>query len=120
MSNGKKISDEQFLSILRENAGLFAMTAKAISDQFGIEYSRQAVRKRATAKKFKAELEDIRQEVLDIAEDGLQTLMKSPKESIKLRAIEIFLKTKGKERGYSERHEITGAGGEQIVGVVVK
>lgn len=31
-----KISDEQFLSILRENAGLFANTAKAIENQHSI------------------------------------------------------------------------------------
>lgn len=104
MGNPKKISDEQFLSLLRENAGLFARTARAIKKQFKIEYSRQAVRDRA--EKFPDELMDICEENLDIAEEGLHSLMRSGNEAVKLRAIELYLKTKGKKRGYIERQEI--------------
>jgi len=104
MNNGSKISDAQFLSILRENAGLFARTAKAIKSKFNIEYSRQAVRDRA--ERFKSELEDIYEENLDIAEEGLHTLMRSKNENVKLRAIELYLKTKGKKRGYQEKIEM--------------
>lgn len=112
MNNGTKISDEQFLSILRENAGLYAKTARAIRDQFKIQYSRQAVRDRA--KSFPDELKDIEEENLDIAEEGLLSLVKSDNENIRLKACEIMLKTKGKKRGYIERQELTGADGGPI------
>jgi len=104
MAGARKISDEQFLSVLRENAGLYARTARAIEKQFGVEYSRQAVRYRA--EKFPEELTDIAEENLDIAEEGLLSLMRKGSESVRLRAIEIYLKTKGKRRGYVERSEV--------------
>ena len=112
MAGARKITDEQFLSLLRENGGLFARTARAIKKQFGIEYSRQAVRDRAG--KFPEELMDIAEENLDIAEEGLLSIMRSSNEQTKLRAIELYLKTKGKKRGYVERQEVTGADGEKI------
>ena len=34
MSRDKKISDKEFFGILRENAGLYARTARAIRNQF--------------------------------------------------------------------------------------
>jgi len=101
MAGAKKISDEQFLSVLRENAGLYARTAKAIKKQFNIPYSRQAVRDRAET--FQKELEDIAEENLDIAEEGLMTIMRTGSENNKLRAIELILKTKGRKRGYIEK-----------------
>ena len=104
MAGARKISDEQFLSVLRENAGLYARTAKAIKKQFNINYSRQAVR--ARAKHFPDELADIEEENLDIAEEGLLTLMRTASENTRIRAIEIYLKTKGKKRGYIEKNEM--------------
>jgi len=106
------ISDKEFLAILRENAGLFARTAKAIEKQFKMSYSRQAVRDRAL--KHPDELMDIKEQNIDVAEEGLHSLMRSKDERIRLRAVEIFLKTQGKERGYSERQEITGAQGKEL------
>jgi len=103
LAKNKKISDKEFLTILRENAGLFARTATAIQGQFDIEYSRQAVRTRAL--NFPEELDDIEEENIDVAEEGLHSLMQSENERMKLKAIEIFLKTKGKKRGYSTKVE---------------
>lgn len=104
MVRSKKISEQQFLSILRENGGLFARTARAIQDQFNIEYSRQAVRDRAA--NYPEELDDIAEENLDIAEEGLLSLIRSDNENVRLRAIELLLKTKGKKRGYVEKTEL--------------
>jgi len=104
MGASKKISDEQFLSILRENGGLFARTAREIKKYFGIEYSRQAVRDRAD--KHPDEYLDILEENLDIAEEGLMSLIRSKNENIRLRACELVLKTKGKKRGYIESQQI--------------
>ena len=107
-----KISDEAFLSILRENGGLYAVTAKAIEAKFGINYSRQAVRQRAL--EHPEEIADIEDEAKDIAEEGLKTLMKDQDARIKLDAIKFYLGTKAKNRGYSQRTELTGADGGPV------
>ena len=75
MPQNKKLSDKQFLTILRENSGLYTPTAKSIKKVLNIEISRQAVR--AKALNFHDELYDIQEENLDIAEEGLHSLMKS-------------------------------------------
>lgn len=99
-----KISDKNFFAILRENAGLYARTARAIEKQLGIKYTRQSVKERA--EKHPQILKDIEEEVLDIAEEGLNSVMRSRSESIKLDAIKFFLKNKGKVRGYVEKQSI--------------
>ena len=104
----KKIPDKQFFAILRENSGLYSRTAKAIKAEFDIDISRQAVRTRALSRPDI--LLDIDEQNIDIAEEGLYTLMKSKDERIRLRAIEIYLKTKGKTRGYTERQELQMSG----------
>lgn len=75
-----------------------------IRSKFSIQYTRQSVRDRS--QKFLDELEDIREDNLDLAEEGLHTLMKSKNEHIRLRALEIFLRTQGKKRGYNEKQEV--------------
>lgn len=116
MGKNRKISDKEFLATLRECAGLYARTARMIEVEFGIKYSRQAVR--ARAEQFKEELEDIEQQNIDIAEEGLHSLMRSKNERVKLRAIELYLKTKGKKRGYIERQEVDHTSkGEKIQGI---
>ena len=94
-----RLSDKEFWAILRENAGLFSRTARAIKKQYGIEFSRQAVE--ARAKKKPELLQDIFEENLDIAEEGLIALMRSKDWKAKQRAIEFYLKNKGKSRGYA-------------------
>lgn len=107
-----KISDEAFLSILRENGGLYAATAKAIEEQFGVKYSRQAVRQRALD--HPDELADIEEQAKDIAEAGLLSLMQDTDPRIRLDATKFYLNTKGKARGYTQRQEITGADGNPL------
>ena len=94
----KRLSEKEFWAILRKNAGIYARTAKAIYNEYGIEYSRQAVRDRALKKPEL--LEDIIEESLDVAEESLRSLMFSKNERIRFNAIEFFLRTKGRERGY--------------------
>ena len=96
-----KISDKNFFNILRENGGLYARTARAIERQLGITYTRQSVKERA--EKHPEILNDIKEEVLDIAEEGLVSLMRSRNEPVKLDSTKFFLKTKGKSRGYIEK-----------------
>jgi hypothetical protein len=42
-----KLTDKEFDAIYRENFGLCALTSKAIEKQYGIKFSRQAVRERS-------------------------------------------------------------------------
>jgi hypothetical protein len=109
-SHNRKISDEQFFSVLRENAGLYARTAREIERQFKVKYTRQSVRQRAEA--HPEIMRDIEEENLDIAEDGLKTMISEDNEVgyLRLDAIKFFLKTKGKKRGYAEGSEIKHSG----------
>lgn len=103
-SKARKITDKQFWTVLRKNAGLYARTARAIEKEFGISYSRQAVRDRA--EKNPDLLFDILEENIDIAEEGLHDLMRSALPNVKLKAIELFLKSKAKDRGYFQKEQI--------------
>lgn len=108
----RKISDKEFFAILRENAGIYARTARAIEKQFNIKYTRQAVRQRA--EQNPEELHDIREENIDVAEEGLHSLMRSKDEKTKLQAVKLYLTTIGRNRGYSERLELSGPDGGAI------
>ena len=59
-----KLSDEEFLAILKENYCLYSETARAISRYYGITYTRQAVQQRAARfskeiKRYKAEISEL-------------------------------------------------------------
>jgi len=99
-----KITSAEFWAVLRENGGVFQATADAISKEFNISYTRQAVRERALSKP--KELRDIEERNVDVAETGIHSLMKSENESIKLKACDLLLKKKGVERGWGDRQEL--------------
>jgi len=100
----KKLTDPQFWAILREGAGIYAFTVRLIKKEYGIDISRQAVRDRALKKPDL--LKDIKEENIDVAEEGLHSLMRSKNEAVRLKAVQLFLKTQGIERGYVERQEV--------------
>jgi hypothetical protein len=110
----KRLSEKEFWAILRKNAGIYARTARAIFNEYGIEYSRQAVRDRALKKP--EILKDIIEENLDVAEESLRSLMLSKNERIRFNAVEFYLRTKGRERGYIEKsiNELTGKDGKDL------
>lgn len=99
----KRLSDPEFWAILRENSGLYARTASAIKLRHDIPYTRQSVKERA--ERHPARLQDILDETLDIAESELITLMQSKNLKIKQKAVEFYLRTKGRNRDYVERNE---------------
>lgn len=99
-----QLTEDEFLSILRANAGLFARTARAITETYGINYSRQAVRDRAL--NYKELLEEIHEDGVDSAEFGMRELSVDPDKEIKFKACKYILGTLGKKRGYVERQEI--------------
>lgn len=101
-----KLSDQEFLAFLRENAGIYARTARAINKAYpSLGYTRQSVRNRSA--KFKEELEDIQEQNIDIAEEGLHSLMRSKSPQVQLKAIDVFLRAKGRRRGYGDRLDLT-------------
>lgn len=99
-----KITKKIFLDALRANAGLYSRTARFINKTYGIKISRQAVFQRA--QKYPGELQDIQEENIDLAEEGLHGLMRSSNEQVRFRAIELFLKTKGRHRGYQSNIDL--------------
>lgn len=61
-------------------------------------------------------LQDIQEENLDIAEEGLHSLMRSKNERVRLRAVELYLRTRGRCRGYVERVERDVSGDLRVSG----
>ena len=110
--NQMLLGETEFLTILRENGGLYAKTAKAITELTGISISRQAVYQRA--QNYPDVLKDIKEEIIDGAEDGLADLMKCDDNRIKLEAIKLYLKTQAKSRGYVEKQEVDLSGSINI------
>ena len=99
-----KLSNEQFWAGLRESAGLYARAVRLYKKEYDVEISRVGVRDRAL--KDADQLRDIREQNLDIAEEGLHSLMRTKNENVKLRAIELFLKHQGKDRGWDDKQKL--------------
>lgn len=104
----RKVSDKEFWTILRKERGIYARTARTIEKTFGISYSRLAVKDRA--ERYPDRLNDILEETIDIAEEGLHDLMRSSLPNVKLKAIELFLRAKGSHRGYHNKEQVTHSG----------
>lgn len=109
----RKVTQDEFFAILRENGGLYARTARAIESKFGVSYTRQAVKQRAERKP--EVLQDIIEQNIDVAEEGLLTLMRTARnENTKLQAIKLYLSTIGRSRGYGDKLELSGPQGGPI------
>ena len=92
---------EMFIKNLRKNLGNITDACNAI------KISRQTYYDwKNTDDEFKQECENIPEELLDIAEHALLTEIKDPKSKGHTTAYIFYLKTKGKKRGYDERHQI--------------
>ena len=109
----RKLTDKEFWSILRKNAGLYARTARMIEKEFNITYTRQAVKSRAETNPER--LADIIEENVDVAEEGLHDLMRSPLPNIRLKAIEMYLRTKGAHRGYFTKDSLKHEGEVKVL-----
>jgi len=90
-----KLSDEDFLTILRENFGLFELTSQAIQKQYGITYSRQSVRERA--QKYATEFYEMQEDMFDCGKSKIVACMQGDViEPAQLRAANNVLNTIGK------------------------
>lgn len=62
-----------------------------------------------------AALERIGGELLDFAEAGLLQIINDPRHpALRQKALEFFLRTKGKQRGFTMGAELTGKGGSPV------
>lgn len=107
-TRSRKVSDAEFWAVLRKERGIYARAARTIEKEFGITYTRQAVANRA--ERDLDQLRDIVEETVDIAEEGLHDLMRSPLPNIRLKAIELYLKSRGANRGYHQRETVSHTG----------
>lgn len=108
----KRLSKKEFWDCMAEAGGLYARCARLIEEKYGTSISRQSVRGRA--EKDPDLLMQIVETGLDLAEEKLQQLFDSKNERVRLKALEFYLRTKGRSRGYAERKELTGANGEPL------
>jgi len=113
-----KLSKKQFWAGLRESAGIYSRAVRLFKKEYDVDISRVSVRERAL--KDPQQLDDIFEQNLDIAEEGLHTLMRTSNEPVRLRAIDLFLKTQGKSRGYVDRHELEVDGNLNLVVEYIK
>jgi len=108
MGKRSRLTKAQFLEILRDNAGLYARTSRAIEKVYGFPMTRQAVRQRA--EKYPEELKDIQEQTIDVAEETVLDVMRKGKDRERLDAAKFLLKTIGRIRGYVEKQEIDVVG----------
>lgn len=107
-----KYSSDEIMQALRETNGLISLAARRLGCANQTIYNR--------AKKVQAVqqvINESRDELVDIAELALRSAV-TGKEAW---AVCLVLKTLGKERGYVERQELTGADGKELkIKVTVK
>lgn len=95
-----KLSDDEFFSAVREAGGLYHVAMKLIKKNYKIDITRQAVRQRCLA--HPEIMADIKDQNLDIALEGLHSLLKSDDEKVKLGAVKYYLDNQGKHLGFNE------------------
>ena len=105
--NGKKREEtaKRIIKALKETNGLLTMAAA----RSGIGY-RTVCRYVADYPSVKEAAHDAKEAMLDYAEGKLYSKIKSGDNT----CIIFYLKTQGKSRGYIERQEFTGEGGQPI------
>lgn len=101
-----RITAKQIEHAIRQTSGNLSQAAKALG------VSRSTINRRVSqSAALKQITEDVREELVDIAESALRREVVSGN----ITAIIFTLKTQGKRRGYVERQELTGTDGDHIV-----
>jgi len=96
---------DEVVAALRESRGLVAPAARSLGCDWGT-VSRYAKRYAKVA----SVLEEARETLLDEAEGSLRTLVRA----FDGESIRFLLRTVGRHRGYIDRREITGPGGNPV------
>lgn len=92
--------------LIEEYKGNIAAVARKLGVNRSTIWNR--VKESAT---LRAKLDDARETMLDNAESALYSQVLNGNTT----ALIFFLKTQGKTRGYTERHELTGSEGSQLL-----
>ena len=106
----QEYTTEQIIQALRDSNGLVSFAARRLGCSPNTIYNRA---KRVQA--VQQVINDSRDELVDIGEAKLRTLLLDGDTW----AVGYVLRTLGKDRGYTERHEVTGADGNAIEIVIV-
>jgi CRP-like cAMP-binding protein len=96
-----KVDHIEFFNILRKNKGIYSKTAEEISQTYGVNYTRQAVRQRAL--EHPEIYQDIIDQYVDKALENMDSLMDSKDERVKMKASETMLKYLGYRFGLVEK-----------------
>lgn len=101
---------EEFLEVYSQKANNVHLTCKTL----GIE--------RGTFYKWLKEDEEFKEKIMNLEEgdiDSAETALKRQILDGNITAIIFYLKTKGKNRGYVERQELTGINGQKLFEVEI-
>lgn len=102
MARPKKISSMQILEALKQTGGNQTEARKELERQLGITINRSTISRRiAKEKKLAEAVQEIQEQSLDMAEGQLIKAIQKGN----ITAIIFYLKTKGKQRGYTEKTE---------------
>ena len=111
MANKSKVSDKQIIEALKATHGFQSQACKLLERQLNISFTTSAMSKRISAsEEIKSALSEMLTADLDYAENKMWELIKNGN----VAALLFYLKTKGKERGYAERRELTGSNGTPL------
>lgn len=105
MSRPREITDEQIIAAIVAKKGMVYNAAKSLGASHMLIYGRMK-----TNPAIKEAIDEARGRVLDTAETKLFTAVQKGEPW----AIAFTLKTIGKDRGYTERQEVTGADGSNL------
>src|SRR3990172_12909875 len=102
MAGKQRYTNQQIIQALHETNGLISLAAKKLGCVHQTIYNRIA-----KVKSVKAVVDEARGELVDYAKLALRSALldKEPW------AVTFTLKTLGKDEGFTERQELTGAGG---------
>lgn len=111
MAKKDRFTTDQVIEALQANAGINTYAAAWLEKKTGLRCVESTIRGyRKRYKKVQKAAEEIEFNLLDVAEHQLFKLIRDGHAS----SVHFYLKTKGKERGYTERVESTGKDGEPI------
>lgn len=109
--SNQKHSDEQIKKALRHSHGIISAAAAWLTQSTGRPITREGVSKRVNSnpelQAYRMQLEEVTK---DVAENHVITGILSGDP----RYVNFYLSTKGKDRGYSRRDEVTGPDGGPI------
>lgn len=101
----QKVSDKQLWEAINHANGVYTKARDYLKVAYGIKIAAVNIRERAIKKPEL--LEEIKIISINEAENGLKLLIAGAKnEAVKLKAIMFYLKTQGKDSGWTERKEL--------------